>query len=112
MNLLQLNLGEIQGTGKFQTGLSDGATQIESLVSTIVGLLTVIAGIAFLIYFLLGAITWITAGGDPQKVQKAQKQMTDALIGLIAVILGYTIASIVGFVLDINILNPAELLGL
>ncbi len=103
-------LGEITGIGKFQTGLSDPASNLETFISTIVGVLTVVAGLGFLLYFLLGGLTWITAGGDKNNTAKAQKQMTDATIGLIVVVVAYFIAGIVGFVLGIDILKPADML--
>lgn len=118
MNIIKsahaIKLGRIEGIGENQDfgGRFSAATRLEALISTLVGALTAIAGIAFLIYFLLGALNWITAGGDPTKVEKAQKTMTSAIIGLIAVIVAYFIVSIVGTILDIDILNPSKLIGL
>lgn len=74
--------------------------------SSIFGFLTIVAGLAFMLYFVLGAVKWITSGGDKGQVESARDQMTAAAIGLIAVIASYTIAGIVSLVLGINILNP------
>jgi len=35
--------------------------------------LSVIGGLAFIIYFLLGGLSWLTAGGDKAKVESATK---------------------------------------
>lgn len=106
-----VDLGPITGVGKFQEDVTtDPGSTLESFISTIVGVLTVIAGLAFLLYFLLGGLTWITAGGDKNNTAKAQKQMTDAAIGLIIVVVAYFIAGVVGTVLGLDILNPAQLL--
>lgn len=105
------SLGNITGVGKFQTEAGANAgSLLEKFVSTIIGVLTVVAGLAFLIYFLMGGLTWITAGGDKNNTAKAQKQMTDAAIGLIVVIVAYFIAGIIGTVMGLDILNPASML--
>lgn len=85
---------------------------LETFISKMVGMLTAVAGIAFLLYFLIGALSWITAGGDKGKTDSAQKQMTNAAIGLIAVVVAYFIAAIISFVLGIDFLNPITILHL
>lgn len=79
-----------------------------NLASTIFGFLTIVAGLAFLLFFVLGAISWVTSGGDKGQIEKARNQMTNAAIGLIAVVAAYTIAGIVSIVLGINILDPGD----
>ena len=101
---------DISGPGTYQDiSSAQAGTSLETLISTLLGALTAIAGLGFLIYFVIGGINWITAGGDQQKHQKATKQLTDAAIGLIVVVVAY---GIVGTVLEVDILNPASLLGL
>jgi len=103
----------IQGPGTYQKVVGGNAAYVfETLISTLVGALTAIAGLGFLIYFMIGGITWITAGDDQAKHQKAKKQLTDAAIGLIVVAVAYAIAGVIGVVLGIDILNPATILGL
>ena len=103
-------LGSITGSGKFQTLTSDTAiagTFLSSIITTI----TVVGGLAFVIYFFIGSIKWITAGGDKGKVAEAQSQMTQGAIGLIAMVASYFIIGIVGAVLGLDILNPIKSLG-
>lgn len=47
----------------------------------------VIAGLAALIYLVLGAFAWITSGGDKENVQKAQQKIQAAVVGLIILVL-------------------------
>lgn len=103
-----VGFGPISGVGRFQD-ITNPLTQAENFISLIVGVITAIAGIAFLIYFVTGALTWITSGGDKSKTEQAQKTMSNAAIGLVAVIVAYFIAGIVGTVLDIPILNPSQI---
>ncbi len=109
--LAAIDLGNITGTGPFQNvGASPGA-DLERLASTILGTLTGVASLAFLLYFVIGALNWITAGGDKTKIESAQKSMLNAIMGIVVVVIAYFIASIIGFVLGINILNPASILN-
>lgn len=103
-------LGAISGTGKFQAAVLSPSTLLGDFISTIITTLTVFGGLAFVLYFSLGALSWITAGGDKGKVQTAQSQMTQGAIGLIAIIASYFIIGIIGAVLGLDILNPYKTL--
>jgi len=59
--------------------------------------IAVTLGAFFVMYqLILGALGWINSAGDKEKISKAQKQMTNALIGLVILvsiwILFFTIA--------------------
>lgn len=103
-----IDVGKIEGTGPFGTGIDSGTVQdkMGQLLSTLVGTITIVGGLAFVIYFFIGALKWITAGGDKGKVQESQSQMINAAIGLIAITAAYFIIGIIGGVLGIDILNP------
>ncbi len=92
--------------------VSDGGfTTMELIVSNVLAMITVIGSIMFIGYFLLGAISWITSGGDSGKINKARDQMMHGVLGLLVLVLAYAIVGLVGSVLGItNILNPAAVL--
>ena len=94
------------------TSADSAATQLETLFTNIFGILTIAAGIAFLIYFVIGGITWISAGGDSGNIDKAKKMMTNAVIGMIIITAAFAITWIVGKVLGLDILNISSLLDL
>ena len=102
---------EVGGVGPFQTGIS-GAVQtgLGTFLSNIITTITVVGRLAFVIFFTLGGLEWITAGGDKAKVSSAQTQMTQATIGLIAIVASYFIIGIVGAVLGLDILRPFKTL--
>jgi len=83
----------------------------EKIISNVLVVLTIVAGLSFLIYFLLGGINWITAGGQKDKVETAKTMMTNGAIGLIIVVLSYSIIWIVGKALGLNILEPASIIN-
>ncbi len=84
---------------------------IESLISNTLVVLTVVAGLAFTIYFLLGGLNWITAGGDKGKIDKAKAMMSNGAIGIIIIAVSYAIVWIVGTALGLNILEPGKIIG-
>lgn len=100
--------GPIVGVGPIQTKTSP--EMVSAFISTIIGTLTVVSGLAFLIFFFLGAIKWISAGGDKGKVQESQAEMINSLIGLIVVVVAYFIVGIVGGILGLDILNPMKVI--
>jgi uncharacterized YccA/Bax inhibitor family protein len=51
-------------------------------------------GVLFTIMLLFGGILYITSAGNQQRVDSAKKTLTAAIIGLLIVILSYTIIAI------------------
>lgn len=103
-----INLGgEITGTGQYQTGVSGSVqSSLGLFLSNMITTITVVGSLAFVVYFTVAGLKWIVAGGDKAKVAEAQTQMTQAAIGLIAIVASYFIIGIVGAVLGLDILNP------
>lgn len=44
-----------------------------------------IAGLAALLFLLLGALAWVTSGGNKESVEKAQQKIQAAIIGVIMI---------------------------
>ena len=64
-------------------GSLSGSEFFGRLIPALLSLALVIGAIIFLFYFLLGAINWITSGGDKMKVEQARNRITTALVGVI-----------------------------
>ena len=105
-----LPLGPIEGVGQFQK--ADAPSQLGAFISTIITSITVIAGLAFVLYFMLGGLKWITSSGDKSKAEEAKSELTQGAIGLIVVAVSYFIVGIIGGVIGLDILNPLTVLGL
>ena len=115
MDLQPSPLGEIKGPGLGPFGLIDfsapessaGITQITQVVSTIVGFITIVAGIFFMFQFMIGGFNWISSAGDKQKLETAQNRISQGIIGLIIVVAAYSVIAIIGNILGVQFLNPA-----
>lgn len=81
------------------------STAFTKIISITIGVLTISAGLWFIVQVFTGAIAWLGSGGDKQGVQGAQKKITNAIIGLAVIVLSYALISIVGTVLGLNILD-------
>lgn len=46
----------------------------------------VITGLAALFYLLLGAFSWVTSGGDKDKINEARAKITSSVVGLLMVV--------------------------
>lgn len=65
-------------------------------ISAIIGLLTIVAAVWFLIQITLGGLSWITAAGEKAKLAEARDKITHAFIGLIIVVAGWGILALAG----------------
>jgi hypothetical protein len=84
--LLPTNIGTTIGTGT-----SDVRTTVANIIRVAMGLL----GIVAVVIILIGGFTWMTAGGNDEKVGEAKKWIFSGVIGLAIVLSAYAIASFV-----------------
>lgn len=70
-------------------GLNFRIPSLSDILTFAIRAFFIIAGLAALLFLLLGALAWVTSGGDKENVSKAQGKITNAIIGviLIAVVL-------------------------
>ena len=114
-HILAQNLGTFEGLGplgKFAME-KEGAPAFalfNSVFSTGIGVLTVSAGIWFIIQIFAGSFQWLASGGEKQALQNAQKRISNAVLGLFVVVFSYALISIVGLIFGIDILSPARTL--
>ncbi len=83
------------------TGFS-GSTTISDLIKRALPLIYSVAGIALLIYLLIGGYGYLVSQGDPKAIASARSKITTALIGLVIVFISYWIVQAVGLLLGIN----------
>lgn len=59
-----------------------------------------------LVYFIWGAIEWITANGDEGKIKTARNKMTGSVTGVVILAGSFSIIAIIGTILGLDLLNP------
>ena len=81
-----------------------GLTPSDYVAATI-NILLGVGGVAAFIFLLIGGIQWITAGGDKDALQKAQKKVVQALVGLSIVFSSYAILYIIRVLFQVNLIE-------
>ena len=85
---------------------SEGGTGfLQRLLPNLIGLFLVIGVIIFFFYMLIGAIQWISSGGDKGRVEGARGKITNAIIGLIVLLSTFAIITLIEGFFGINILT-------
>jgi hypothetical protein len=103
----EVDLGTpLEGVGTIGTG--DPVTTIASIISTAIGLMTVIAGVYFIFNIITSAVSIISSAGDKGNLESARTKMTHSMIGLVVTISAMFIVGMLTTVLGIpNFLNFA-----
>ncbi len=78
--------------GVSEPGASSGSKFIQYVVYLWRAAIT-IGSLAVIVFFLLGAFSWITAGGDKTKVENARNQITNAIVGLVLLVSSFVLLS-------------------
>lgn len=84
---------------------ADSVTTFNKVISTTIGIMTVIGVIWFLVMFIGGAIAIIGSGGDKGKLEQARSRMFTAVIGLVVLVAALFLVDILGKLIGLDILG-------
>jgi hypothetical protein len=87
-----------------QIGQGKGTEIIQTLLKNSLTLAFIIGTIVALFFLINGAISWISSGGDKEKMHKAQGKITGAVIGLFAFFCLYAILRFISEFFGIDLL--------
>jgi len=79
-----------------------------SVIGFLIKFLFFFAGLASLLYLLLGAFSWVTSSGDKENVKKAQDKIQAAVVGLVIIVVVLVILA----TLEQTVLRGAFCVGL
>ena len=66
-----------------------------AIIITIINILLSIAGLLAVIFLIVGGFRYITAGGNEETAEAAKKTITNAIIGIVIVILAFVIVRVI-----------------
>jgi cbb3-type cytochrome oxidase subunit 3 len=80
----------------------------DTVLSFGIRFLFIVAGLIALLYLLLGALAWITSGGNKESVDKAREKIQAALVGLILIFAVLAIVAVIEniFSLGLGLTRP------
>ena len=93
----------------------NGVDLLTKIISTAIGLMTIIAIIWFVFSFISGALGIMSSGGDKQALESAKKKISTGLIGLVVVIVAIFVFDLIGYLLGFGtggLLNLSNLFTL
>lgn len=102
--IINENLGQISTT-------QQAGGMVVYILSRVIGFLTVAASLWFLIQILIGGLSWISAGGEKNKLTEARERLTNSFIGLVVVVAAWAILALTGVFFGVEFTNPATILN-
>lgn len=83
---------------------------VSYILSRVIGFLTIAAAIWFFIQLIIAGISWITAGGEKNKLTEARERLTNAFIGLVVVVAGWAILALAGSFFGVDFTSPSAII--
>jgi hypothetical protein len=89
-------------TGSGITPVGNGVTNLEKIINTGIGLLTLIGVLFFVFNIILAGYAFISSQGDEKKMAEARSRITNSVLGLAIVIMALAVASLIAKLLGLN----------
>jgi len=70
-------------------------TGIDAIITKVLDIVFPVAGIACVVFIIIGGYMWIVSAGDPAKIKQAQGTLTWAIIGLVFILVATLIVRVV-----------------
>lgn len=113
--LADTDLGPIGGKDGFgpwgeagQFKIMVASLAFAKIISNIIGVLTIVAGLWFIFQLISSAIGIMSASGDPKKLETSSASIKNAIIGLVVVVAAYALMSLLGKLLGFEFLNIVD----
>lgn len=81
-------------------------TGLPKFISNLINLAAIIGGIFVLLNFIIAGYAFMTAAGDPKKVQNAWAKIWQSLLGLVIIVSAIAVISVIQDIFGIKILEP------
>jgi len=78
-----------------ETGAALPQTPLMTVISNVIKWVLGFLGLGAAVLIIVGGFKWMTSGGNEEQIASAKKLMTNGIIGLVIIILAYTIAHFV-----------------
>jgi hypothetical protein len=81
---------------------SSGINSLQDVVSLIIHIAFLAAGLVAVVYLIIGGFRYVTAAGNPDQVELAKATILNSVIGLIVILISFLIVSYILKALHIN----------
>lgn len=81
---------------------ADSSSQLEKIISTIIGALTIIAFIFFAFQIIFAGYSFLSSQGDAAKLKAARERLTNGILGIVIVVIAFGITAFLGKLLGLE----------
>jgi hypothetical protein len=85
INLIQAQAADSKLTPEVAIKVGITPPSLSEILGFVIRGFFILAGLAAILYLLLGAFSWITSGGSKENVEKAREKIQAAVLGLIII---------------------------
>jgi hypothetical protein len=82
-----------------------GLEYLQKMLPNIIGLIFIVGIIIFFFMLLMGAVQWISSGGDKGKLESARGRLTSAIIGIVILLSVFAIMQLIQTFFGVSILT-------
>ncbi len=76
-----------------QAGYGEAPVEVPVVIGRVINIGIGLVGLVLFLFIIWGGFIWITASGDPTKIQKAQGIIINAVIGVVVVLSAYAVTN-------------------
>lgn len=80
----------------------DGVAQLDKIISTVIGILTLVAFIFFVLQVIFAGYSFLSAQGDEKKVESARKRLTDGILGITIVVVAFGVSALLASLMGLG----------
>jgi hypothetical protein len=91
---------------------NDPAKQVEDILSNVIGFLTIVAVIFFVIQIILAGYGFISGQGDEKKIETSRKKLTDGILGLTIVVVAFGVGAFISTLLGLQTTDGGSIFNL
>lgn len=103
---MQKTLAQITNPGLgTELNKNTGVSFLQKLLPSLIGLAFVVGALIFFFMFIIGAIQWMSSGGDKGAIENARGRIANALIGIVILFSVFAVIKIVENFFSISILT-------
>jgi len=110
MNKLLAVTFKLTGPGPVPTG--DSASQLEKIISSVIGVLTIVGFIYFAIQIILAGYAFLSSKGEAAKLEAARDRITNGILGIVVVVIAFGLTAFLGNLLGLeNVFNLSSFIN-
>src|SRR3989344_465021 len=99
--LAPVALAQFQTPSSGNTGLPND-TSISGFIMKIINIALAVAGLIAVLFLIIGGFRYITSAGNEETAEQAKKIITNAIIGIVVIILSFVIVHVISNALTTN----------